>query len=52
MDGESKISKLVADLKFVKHEALHDITMLESKLKKLEILPTQIDRIKGSILSS
>ena len=46
LDGESKISKLLTDLKYEKHGALHDITILESKLKTLEILPAQIDRIK------
>ena len=52
LDGESKISKLLTDLKYEKHGALHDITILESKLKTLEILPAQIDRIKEWISSS
>ena len=29
LDGESKISKLLTDLKYKKHGALHDIAMLE-----------------------
>ena len=51
-DGETKISKLLTDLKYEKHDALHDITVLKSNLIKLEITPAQIDRIKKSILSS
>ena len=51
-DGETKISKLLTDLKYKKHDALHDITVLKSNLIKLEITPAQIDRIKKSILSS
>ena len=35
-----------------KHDTLHDITMLESKLMKLGIAPMQIDKIKESVLSS
>ena len=46
LDGESKISKLLTDLKYEKHEALHDITILESKLKTLETLAARIERIK------
>ena len=51
-DGETKISKPLTDLKYEKHDALHDITVLKSNLIKLEITPAQIDRIKKSILSS
>ena len=51
-DGETKISKLLTDLKYEKHDALHDITVLKSNLIKFEISPAQIDRIKKSILSS
>ena len=51
-DGGTKISKLLTDLKYEKHDALHDIAVLRSNLIKLEITPAQIDRIKKSILSS
>ena len=30
-DGETKISKLLTDLEYEKHNAFHDITVLESK---------------------
>ena len=33
-----------------KKETLHNITVLESKLKKLEISPARIDKIKNSII--
>ena len=52
LDGETKVSKLLTDLEYEKLEALHIITVLESKLEKLEILPERIDRIKDLILSS
>ena len=52
LDGETKISESLTDLKYGKEDTLHDITILESKLKKLEITSTQIDKIKKSILSS
>ena len=51
-DSESKISKLLTNLKFEKHDALHDITVLQSKLIKLGITPIQIYEIKESVLSS
>ena len=51
-DGESKISKLLTDLEYEKHDTLHDITILESKLIKLEISPAQKKSIKKWILSS
>ena len=35
-----------------KQETLHKITVLESKLRKLEISQVRIDKIKISILSS
>ena len=35
-----------------KTEILHNITVLESKLTKLEISPERIDRIKNSVLWS
>ena len=51
-DVETKISKLLTDLEYEKHNAFHDITVLESKWIKLEMSPAQIDRIKDLILSS
>ena len=39
LDGETKVSKLLTDLEYEKIEALHNITVLESKLEKLEISP-------------
>ena len=51
-DSESKISKLLTNLKFEKHDALHYITVLQSKLIKLGITPIQIYKIKESVLSS
>ena len=52
-DGEAKISELLTDLKTdEKHDALHDITVLESKLIELKISPEQINKIKKSMLSS
>ena len=39
LDGETKVSKLLTDLKYEKHNALHNIVVLESKLLKLEISP-------------
>ena len=36
----------------MKNNALHDITILESKIIKLGITPAQIDKIKESVLSS
>ena len=35
-----------------KHDALHDIIVLESKLIKLGITPIQINETKESVLSS
>ena len=48
-DGESTISKLLTDLEYEKHETLHRITVSESKPIKLEIAPSEIDRIKKLI---
>ena len=42
----------MTDLEYEKIEALHNITILESKLEKLEIWPERIGRIKDSILLS
>ena len=50
LDSESKVSKSFTDLKYKKHDALHNIIVLESKLIKLEISPERIDRIKYSVL--
>ena len=52
LDGETKISKLITDLKYEKNDALHNIIVLESKLAKLDISLERIDRIKSSTLSS
>ena len=52
LDGETKISKLITDLKYEKNDALHNIVVLESKLAKLDISLERIDRIKSSTLSS
>ena len=50
--SESKISKSLTGLEYEKHNTLHDITILESKIIKLGITPAQIDKIKESVLSS
>ena len=52
LDGEPKICNLLTDLKYEKHNALHNIVELKSKLIKLEISSERIDRIKNSVLSS
>ena len=52
LDCENKFSKLLNDLEYEKHDALHNIIVLESKLIKLEISPERIDRIKNSVLLS
>ena len=52
LKGENKISKLLTDFEYEKHDTLNDIIVLESKLIKLEISPERIDRIKNSVLSS
>ena len=44
------VSKLLNALENEKHDALHDIIILKSKLIKLEISPERIDRIKNSVL--
>ena len=43
---EREVSKLLTDLEHEKIEALHNVTVLESKLEKLEISPERIGRIK------
>ena len=50
LDSETKVSKLLNDLEYEKHDSLHNIIVLESKLMKLEISPEWIDRIKNSVL--
>ena len=50
LDSETKVSKLLTDLEYEKIETLHNITVLESKLIKLEISPERIDRIKNLVL--
>ena len=45
LDGETKIFKLLTDLENEKHDALHNIAVLESTLIKLEISPERVDRI-------
>ena len=50
LDDETKVSKLLTDLEYEKIKILHNITVLESKLIKLEISPERIDRIKNSVL--
>ena len=50
LDGETKVSKLLNDLEYEKHDAPHSIIVLESKLIKLKISPGRIDRIKNSVL--
>ena len=50
LDCGTKVSKLLNDLEYEKHDAFHNIILLESKLIKLEISPEQIDRIKNSVL--
>ena len=52
LDAETKVFKLLTDLKYEKHTALNDIAVLESKLIKLEISSERIDRIKNLVLSS
>ena len=50
LDGETKIFKLLTDLEYEEHDAVHNIALLESKLIKLEISPERVDRIKNSVL--
>ena len=52
LDCENKLSKLLNDLEYEKHDALHNIIVLKSKLIKLEIWPERIDRIKNLVLLS
>ena len=50
LDDENKFLKSLNDLEYEKHDSLHNIIVLESKLIKLEISPERIDRIKNSVL--
>ena len=52
LDGDIKFSKLSTDLEYEKIEALHNITVLQSKLEKLKISPERIDKIKDLIFLS
>ena len=52
LDGETKIFRLLTDLKHEKSDLLHNVTSLESKSKKSEISPKRIDRIKNSVSST
>ena len=53
LEGENKISKLLTDFEYKKHNTLNGIAVSkESKLIKLEISPERIDRIKNLVLSS
>ena len=52
LDRETKIFRLLTDLEYEKHDALHNIVVLKSKLVKLEMLPERIDGIKNLVLSS
>ena len=47
LDNETEVSKLLTDLVYAKIGTLHNITVLESKLIKLEISPERIDKIKN-----
>ena len=50
LEGETKVSKLLTDLEYEKIETMHNITVLQSKLIKLQISPERIDRIKNLVL--
>ena len=52
LDGETKVFKLLTDLKHEKSDLLHNVTSLESKSIKSEISPKRIDRIKNSVSST
>ena len=52
LDDENKFLKSLNDLEYEKHDSLHNIIVLESKLIKLEISPERNDRIKNSVLLS
>ena len=50
LDHETKTTKLLTDLLHEKHSVPGHVAVLQSKLIKLEISPTGIDRIKNSNL--
>ena len=51
LDGETKIFKLLTDLKYEREETLHDIMILKLKSTKLKLTSSlQIDRINNSLL--
>ena len=50
LESENKFSELFTDLEYEKYDALNNIAVLESKLRKLEISPERIDTNKNSVL--
>ena len=52
LTAETKIFRLVADLKHEEEHILYDIMTSELKLKKLGVSSIQINKIKSSILWS
>ena len=49
LDGENKWFKLLSDLEYEKHDVLHSIIVLESKLISSEKSVERIDRFKNSV---
>ena len=52
LERENKFSEWFTDLEYEKYDALNNIAVLESKLRKLEISPDRIDTNKNSVLLS
>ena len=52
LDAENNFCKLLTDLEYEKHNALHDFAILGLKLIKLEITSRQINKIKELVLLS
>ena len=52
LERENKFSEWFTDLEYEKYDALNNIAVLESKLRKLERSPERIDTIKNSVLLS
>ena len=52
LEIQNKFSELFTDLEYEKYDALNNIAVLESKLRKLEISPDRIDTNKNSVLLS
>ena len=52
LDNEKKFFELLKDLEYEKHDALHNVVVLEPKLIKLGISSERLDRIKNLVLSS